>query len=108
MAVGPFRVLLSILGPEIPKHKVGALRSRKIGKPVDSAVLANPISGVHVVGMRLFREPRANGLLGGKEALLGLGYLVELVRGFFVGSRHTYSPNFIGGLCAILAYLAIG
>jgi hypothetical protein len=36
--------------------------------------------------MRLFREPRANGLLGGKEALLGLGYFVEPVRGLFVGS----------------------
>src|ERR1700721_2598031 len=102
MAVGPIRVLLPILGPEIPEHQIGALRSRKIGKPVDSAMLADPVSHVHVVGMRLFREPRANSLLRGKEALLGLGYFVELVRGLFIGSLHTYSPNFIGGLCAIL------
>jgi hypothetical protein len=47
-------------------------------------------------------------LLGGKEALLGLGYFVELVRGLFVGSWHAYSPNFIGGLCIILVRLAIG
>lgn len=107
MAVGSFRVLLPVLGPEIPQHKVGAVRSREIGKPVDSAMLANPVSGVRVVGMGLFREPRANGLLRGKEPLLGLGYFVEPSRGLFVGSQHAYSPNFIGGLCIILARSAI-
>jgi hypothetical protein len=61
-----------------------------------------------VVGMRLFREPRANSLLRGKEALLGLGYFVELVRGLFVGSWHAYSPTFIGVLCIFLVRLAIG
>jgi hypothetical protein len=45
---------------------------------------------------------------GRKEPLLGLGHFVEPSRGLFVGSRHAYSPNFIGGLCAILACLEIG
>jgi hypothetical protein len=39
---------------------------------------------------------------------LGLGYFVEPSRGLFIGSRHAYSPNFIGGLCIILAGFAIG
>src|ERR1700729_3385644 len=108
MAVGPIRVLLQILGPEIPEHQIGALRSRKTGKPVDAAMLADPVSHVHVVGMRLFREPRANSLLRGKESLLGLGHFVELVGGLLVGSRHAYSPNFIGGLFTMIACLAIG
>jgi len=108
MTVRPFRVLLAILGPEIPKHKVGTLWGGIVGKPVDSSMLADPVSGVHVVGMRLVREPSSNRLLGGKEPLLGLGYFVEPSRGFFVGSWHAYSPNFIGGLCTIIACMAIG
>jgi hypothetical protein len=71
-------------------------------------MLADPVSYVHMVGMRLFREPRANSLLRGKEALLRLGHFVELVGGFFLGSGHAYSPNFIWGLFTMIACLAIG
>jgi hypothetical protein len=86
MAVGAFRHFLSILGPEIPEHQIRTLRSRKIGEAVDSAVLTNPVSDVHVVGVRLLGEPRSSGLLGGEEALLGLGYFVEPSSGFFIRS----------------------
>jgi hypothetical protein len=78
MAVGAFRHFLPILRPEIPKHKVRALRG-EIGKAVDPAVLANPVSGVHVIGVRLLGEPRPNGSFGGEEALLGLGDIMEPV-----------------------------
>ena len=87
MAVGAFMHFLPILGPEIPKHQVRALRSRKIGKAVDPAVLTDPVSGVPMIGVRLLGEPRPNGLLGGEAALLGLGYFMEPSRGFFIGSE---------------------
>jgi len=35
-----------------------------------------------MIGVRLLGEPRPNGLLGGEEALLGLGYFMEPSRGF--------------------------
>ena len=102
MAVGAFRHFLPILGPEIPKHQVRALRSRKIGKAVDTAVLPNPVSGVHMVGVRLLGEPRSSGLLGGEEALLGLGDFMEPSVGrllYKVRALHI-PPTFFGGLCA--------
>src|SRR5579864_981078 len=95
VAVGALRHFLPILGPEIPKHQVRALRSRKIGQTVDPAVLTNPVSGVHMVGVRLLGEPRPSGLLGGGEALLGLGYLVEPSRGFFIRSWFIRSWHYI-------------
>src|ERR1700740_1278024 len=98
MAVGALRHFLPILGPEIPKHQVRAVRSRKIGKAVDPAVLTNPVSGVHMVGVRLLGEPRPSGLLGCEEALLGLGYLVEPSRGFFIRSWHYIIPQLSWGI----------
>ena len=49
------RDFLPILGPEIPKHQVRALRSRKIG--VSRAVLTDPVSGVSMIGVRLSANP---------------------------------------------------
>src|SRR5208283_2982749 len=98
MAVGAFRHFLPILGPEIPKHQVGAFRSRKIGKAVDPAVLTNPVSRVHVVGVRLLGEPRSSGLLGGEEALLGLGCFMEPSSGFFIRSWHCIIPQLCWGI----------
>jgi hypothetical protein len=40
-------------------------------------VLTDPVSGVHMIGVRLLAEPRTNGLLGSEEALLGLGNFME-------------------------------
>src|SRR5579864_5238216 len=98
MAVGAFRLFLPILGPEIPKHQVRALRSRKIGKAVDPAVLTNPVSGVYMVGVRLLGEPRASGLFGGEEALLGLGHFMEPSRSFFIRSWHYIFPQLSWGI----------
>jgi hypothetical protein len=90
MAVGAFRHFLPILRPEIPKHQVRALRSGKIGKAVVPAVRTNPVSAVHMIGVRLLGEPRPNGLFGGEEALLGLGDFMEPSGSFFI----TYIPQF--------------
>jgi hypothetical protein len=49
----------------------------KPGKAVDPPVLANPVSGVCMMGVRLLGKPRPNGLFGGEEALLGLGDFME-------------------------------
>ena len=70
---------LPVLRPEIPQHQVWSFRSREFGEPINSTVLANPVSGVHVIGVRLLGEPRPNGLFGGEEALLGLGDIMEPV-----------------------------
>jgi hypothetical protein len=98
MAVGAFRHFLPILGPEIPKHQVRALGSRKIGEAVDPAVFTNPVSSVHMVGVRLLGEPRPSGLLGGEEALLGLGYFMEPPGGFFIRSCHCIFPQLSWGI----------
>src|SRR5208282_589891 len=98
MAVGAFRHFLPILGPEIPEHQIRAFRSRKIGEAVDPAMLTNPVSGVHMVGVRLLGKPRPRGLLGGEEALLGLGYFMEPSGGFFIRSWHYIFPQLSWGI----------
>jgi len=98
MAVGAFRHFLPILGPEIPEHQIGAFRSRKIGEAVDPAVLTNPVSDVHMVGVRRLGKPRPRGLLGGEEALLGLGYFMEPSGGFFIRSWHYIFPQLSWGI----------
>jgi hypothetical protein len=90
MAVDALRNFPSVLRPQIPEHEVRALCCREIGEPVDSAVLSNPVSRVHVVRMHLFGEPRLDGLFGCKKALLRLGYFEESSSGFLVRTRH---PN---------------
>jgi hypothetical protein len=60
-----------------PQHQVRSFGSRKIGKAIDTAVLANPVSCVDVIGMHLFGKPGAEGLFRCEEALLRLGYFVK-------------------------------
>src|SRR5579872_2180697 len=98
MAVCAFRRFLPVLGPEIPEHQIRAFRSRKIGEAVDPAVLTNPVSGVHMVGVRLLGKPRPRGSLGGEEALLGLGYCMEPSGGFFIRSWHYIFPQLSLGI----------
>src|ERR1700751_2296293 len=98
VAVGALRHFLPILGPEIPKHQVRAVRSRKIAKAVDPAMLTNPVSGVHMVGVRLLGEPRSSGLLGGGEGLLGMGHFMEPAGGFFMRSWHCIFPQLSWGI----------
>ena len=83
---------------------IRALRSWKIGKAVDSAVLTNPVSGVHMVGVRLLGKPRPSGLLGGEEALLGLGYFMEPSGGLFIRSWHYIFPQLS---CGIMRYRCV-
>jgi len=51
-----------------------------------------------VVGVRLLGEPRPSGLLGGEEALLGLGYFMEPSGGFFIRSWHYIFPQLSWGI----------
>src|SRR5882757_9897696 len=88
MAVNALLNFLPVLRPQIPEHEVRSLGCRKIGEPVDSAVLANPVSGVHMVRMHLFGEPRPDGLFGREKALLRLGYFEQSSSGFLVRTRH--------------------
>src|SRR5580765_6725221 len=87
MTVRSLRNFLPVLRPEIPQHQVRPFRSGEFGKPIDSAVFANPVSGVHVVGVHLLGESRADGLLRREESLLRLVDFVEPPSRLFVGSR---------------------
>jgi hypothetical protein len=53
-------------------------------KPVDAAVLADPVSDLHVIRMGILGESSGLGLLRGEEALLLLGDLKEPPRRFAV------------------------
>jgi hypothetical protein len=48
--------------------------------------------------VRLLGKPRPRGLLGGEEALLGLGYFVEPSSGFFIRSWHCIFPQLSWGI----------
>lgn len=69
MAVCPFGNSLAVSRPQIPQHQVRSFGGRKIGKAIDFAVLANPVSCVDVIGMHLFGKPGAEGLFRCEEAL---------------------------------------
>ncbi len=66
---GGYRLVVRHRGPrpEEPKHQVGALRWRKIAKPVDPAVFPNPVSGAHGVAVFRLVIARLNGLLRREE-----------------------------------------
>src|SRR6267154_687694 len=98
MAVNAIGNFLPVLRPQIPEHEVRSLGCRKIGEAVDSAVLANPVSGVHMVRMHLFGEPRPDGRFGREKALLRLGYFEQSSSGFLVRTRHCIIPQLCWGI----------
>jgi hypothetical protein len=83
MAVDSLGELRPIPGPERPKHQVRAPASGKVGQPIDSPMLTNPVSSLNVVRVSILREPHSFGLLGREEAVLGFSDLVEPLGGFF-------------------------
>ena len=89
---------LPVLRPQIPPHQVRSLRNGIIGKPINSAVLANPVSGIHMVGVHLLGEACTDGLLGREEPLLRLRYFPEPPSGLFIRSGHVpHTPlTFLG------------
>jgi len=58
---------------------------RQMGRAhLDTAVLADPVSNLHMIGVCVFGESGRLGLLRGKETLLLLGELEEPPRRFTV------------------------
>src|ERR1700722_4889937 len=108
MAIGSLGNLGSILRPEIPQHQVGPVGRRKIGEPIDSAMLPNPVSGADMVGVSRFGETRSSRLFGGKKPLRRLRDLVELSGRLLIRSRHTQSLNIFEVLCSELPRKATG
>ena len=88
MAVDSLGGLFPIPGPERPKHQVRALASRKARQPIDSPMLANPVSHVNVVGMSVLGKARSLGLLRREETLLGFCGLVKPLGGFLASISH--------------------
>ncbi len=70
MAVDALDVLVAVPGPQRPKDKVRPIGRRKQSEPVDPPVLANPVSGRHMIGMCVFGESGRLSLLGGEVTLL--------------------------------------
>jgi hypothetical protein len=89
MAVDSLAGLFPIPGPERPKHQVRALALRKASQPIDSPMLANPVSRLHVVRVSILREPRSLSLLGREETLLAFRHLVKPLGGFFPLFSHS-------------------
>jgi hypothetical protein len=57
-------------------------------------VFPNPVSNVYVIGVRLLREARSDGLLRCKEALLRLGCVMEPPGSPLVRSWQCMIPQF--------------
>ena len=89
MAVDSLSDLFPIPGPERPKHQVRALASRKVGQPIDSAMLTNPVSRLNVVGVSILGEARSLSLLRREKTLLIFDSLVEPFGGFSASPRHS-------------------
>jgi hypothetical protein len=85
----------------LPQHQVGPVRGWKVGEPIGSTMLPNPVSGMDMIGMSQFAETCSDRLLHGEEALLRLGDVIEFSRRFFVRPDHAQSLNILEGLCAI-------
>jgi hypothetical protein len=88
MTIDTIDLFLPVPRPERPKYKIGPIRCRKQRKAVDAAVFPNPVSGLHVVGMRIFGKSGRLGLLRSEKALLLLGELEEPPRRFSVRLSH--------------------
>ena len=77
-----------IPGPQCPQNKVRAIRSRKEGEPVNSPVLADPVSCLYVIGVCVLGESGSLSLLRGEEALLLFSNAEEPPGCFTVRLRH--------------------
>ena len=88
VAVYALDFLVSVPGPQRPKHKVRPISCRKQSEPVDTAVLADPVPNMHVIRVCVFGESGRLGLFGGEETLLLLSKLEEPPRRFTVRLGH--------------------
>jgi len=88
MAVDPLGCFSSIPGPERPKHQIRMLASRKVSETINSPVLTNPVSRMHVIRMSILREPSSFSLLRREEPILHFRYLIESLGGCLAGFSH--------------------
>src|SRR5579885_2647275 len=90
MAVHPLRNVIAVSRPQEPKNQIRPFSHREITETVNAAVLPNPIAGAHVVSVFRFVIAREDSLLRRKEAVLGLGDLVQIPAG--LASAHSTFP----------------
>jgi hypothetical protein len=88
MAIDALGGLVSIPGPERPKHQIRTLASRETGQPIDTPVLAHPVSRLNVVGVSILRKTRSFGLFCREETLLAFRDLVEPLGSLFALFSH--------------------
>jgi hypothetical protein len=82
VAVYTLDFLVSVPGPQRPKHKVRPISRRKQSEAVDPPVLTDPVPGLHMIGIGVFGESGRPRLLGGEETLLPFSELEEPPRRF--------------------------
>ena len=88
VAVYALDFLVPVPRPQCPEDKVGPINHRKQSEPVDTAVLADPVPYLHMIGVCVFGESGRLGLLRGEETLLLLDELEEPPRRFTVRLGH--------------------
>src|ERR1700722_5163338 len=100
MTVCSLRHFLPVLRPEIPQHQVWSFRSREFGEPINSTVLANPVSCLHMVGMHLLGKPRAYRLFCREKSLLRSRHFVKPPSDLYIRIRfmHNTNPQLIRGI----------
>ena len=84
-----FVVNAPIPGPERLKHQVRTLAPRDGNQPIDSPLLAHPVSRLTVVRVSILRKTQSFGLLRREETLLAFRDLVEPLGGFLALFSHT-------------------
>jgi hypothetical protein len=70
VAVYTLDFLVPVPGPKGPKNKIGPIGCWKKREPVDTTVLADPVSYLYMIGMCVFGETGRLGLLGREKTLL--------------------------------------
>ena len=100
MTVDPFDLFLAVPGPERPEDKIGPIRCREQRQAVNAAVFADPVPGLHMVGMRILSEAGGFGLLCRKQALLLLGYVEEPTRRISARLNHMHNTTTLLSFCA--------
>ena len=84
VAVDALDFLVPVSGPQCPQNKVRAVTGWKEGEPIDSTMFAEPVSGLHMVGMRVLGKASRLRLLGREKPLLLFGEFKKSVGRFAV------------------------
>ena len=93
MTVDTLGNLFPIARPEAPPNQVRPPRRWEVGNAVNSPMLPNPVSILHVIVVRLTPVARGLRLLRSKEARLTTGHYIEVAEGALPNSHFCISTK---------------